>query len=254
MTDRNINSIDDLLKIIEQLEGTHPKDFWFRGVANYDWRLIPSIQRNQKRMHRERYISNDFYIRAKPIMRNPPEKKDYAGWVSLMQHFGLPTRLLDWSRSPLVAAFFAVEKYRQYPNTDACLWILKPRLLNEEGFGNYVYPVDAETSQKMLLPAFKERGYEEELTDKILACFSTDNNPRMYAQQSCFTIHNSTKRLEDICLGKMLYKIKIPSAARENLYQSLDIFGISESYVYPDLDHISSDIKRIYDINSDDPD
>ena len=115
----------------------------------------------------------------------------------------------------MVAVFFAVEKYRQYSNTDACLWILNPRLLNEkEGFGNYVYPVDSETSQKMLLPAFKERGYEVELTDKILASFSTDNYPRMYAQQSCFTIHNSTKQLEDICSEKMLYKIKIPLQER----------------------------------------
>ena len=252
MIEKTINSIDELLDFVKLLNEKHNQRLWFRGVSDESWHLIPSAQRNQKRIEAERYITNDFYIRAKQVLDKSPEKKNYAAWVSILQHYGLPTRMLDWSSSPLIAAFFAVEKYNMFPDINACIWVLAPGLLNEkEGFDNCIYPVDADTAQNMLLPAFKENGEVEELKDKIIACHSTENNLRMYSQQANFTIHNSLKRLEDICDSNMLYKIIIPSSACKNFYASLEIFGITESYVYPDLDHISHDLKRIYNIASD---
>lgn len=242
-----IRTIDELLTLITALQQKHNQLLWFRGVANEDWDLVPSIQRSQNRVAAERFITNDFYIKARQVMEHAPDKKNYSAWMSIMQHFGLPTRLLDWSSSPLIATFFAVEKYKDFPHANACVWILVPGLLNRaEGFGDCIYPVDAITAQNMLLPAFKGRGQVEELNDKILACHSTENNLRMYSQQANFTIHNSQKRLANICDSDMLYKIRIPSAERARLLDNLEIFGITESFVYPDLDHISKDIKRAY--------
>ncbi|MBR6509314.1 MAG: FRG domain-containing protein [Clostridia bacterium] len=244
-----INTIDELLNFITELSLKHGQRLWFRGVANKEWDLIPSIQRSSDRMASERFITNDFYIKAKQVMKYAPDKKNYSAWMSIMQHFGLPTRLLDWSSSPLVATFFAVEEYKKYPQADACVWVLAPGLLNKaEGFGDCIYPVDAVTAQNMLLPAFKERGQVIELEDKILACHSTENNLRMYSQQANFTIHNSQKRLTSICDSDTLYKIIIPSKERGRLLYNLEIFGITESFIYPDLDHISNDLKRAYRI------
>jgi len=250
MIERTIYTIEELLNFITELNIQHGQRIWFRGVANKEWKLCPSIQRTSERIKAERYITNDFYIKAKQVMENAPEKKNYSAWMSIMQHYGLPTRLLDWSSSPLIATFFAVEQYGKYPNADAAIWVLAPGLLNEsQGFGNCIFPVDADTVQNMLLPAFKEKGHIDELKDKIIACHSTENNLRMYSQQANFTIHNSEKKLTEICNSEMLYKIIIPSSARERLLYDLEIFGITESYIYPDLDHISKDIKRIYNIN-----
>lgn len=166
-----------------------------------------------------------------------------------MQHYGLPTRMLDWSQSPLVAVFFATETYKQTPDIDACVWVLAPGLLNErEGFGNCIYPIDADTTQEMLLPAFKHAHHNPELKGKILACSSTENNLRMYAQHSNFTVHNSPDRLEDICDENMLYKIIIPCERKEYFIESLRVFGITQGAIYPDLDHISSDLKDSYGI------
>ncbi len=249
MIEKTISSIDGLLNFIRKLNEKHGLRLWYRGVADNTWPLLPSIQRNEYRIGAERYITNDFYIKAKQVLEKAPEKKNYSAWMSIMQHYGLPTRLLDWSQSPLVSVFFAVEKYSDFPETDACVWVLAPGKLNEiEGFGNCIYPVDADTIQNMLLPAFKENGHVEELNDKIIACHSTENNLRMYSQQANFTIHNSRRRLEDICDENTLYKIKIPAGAREYFLYSLEIFGITESFVYPDLDHISHDLKRFYNI------
>lgn len=249
MITQEVRTIDELLQFVNSLYQMHGSRLWYRGEENTELTLIPSIQRSQKRLDAERYITNDFYIRAKQILSNAPEKHNYAGWVSLMQHYGLPTRILDWSQSPLIAVFFATETYRSTPGTNACVWVLAPGLLNaREGFGNCIYPIDADTTQEMLLPAFKHTHHNPELRDRILACSSTENNLRMYSQYSNFTVHNSLRRLEDICDENMLYKIIIPADRKKYFIDSLRVFGITEGSVYPDLDHISSDLRDSYGI------
>lgn len=246
---QEIRTIDELLQFMNGLYEKHGSRLWYRGEENAALTLIPSIQRSEKRIQVERYITNDFYIRARQILDNPPRKHNYAAWVSLMQHYGLPTRMLDWSESPLIAAFFATETYRITPKIDAGVWVLAPDLLNEmEGFGRCIYPIDADTTQEMLLPAFKHNHHNLELVDRILACSSTENDLRMYSQHSNFTVHNSLQKLEDICDENMLYKIIIPSDRKKYFIDSLRVFGITESAVYPDLDHISSDLRDSYGI------
>ena len=248
MVIKKISTMDELLNFVSSLNDKHGR-LWYRGEEDANLSLIPSIQRTKKRIEVERYITNDFYIRAKQIMNHPPEKHNYAGWVAIMQHYGLPTRMLDWSQSPLIASFFATETYKENPNKDAGVWVLIPDRLNEmEGFGKCVYPIDADTTQEMLLPAFKHNHHNHELDDRILACSSTENNLRMYSQQANFTVHNSLQRLEDICDEETLYKIIIPSERRKYFLDSIRAFGISEMSIYPDLDHISKDLRNIYEI------
>lgn len=242
-----VSTIDELLQFVNNLSGEAGLRPWYRGEENAALTLVPSIQRSQKRLNAERSITNEFYIRAKQILNHAPEKHNYAGWVSLMQHYGLPTRMLDWSQSPLIASFFATETYRSTPGTDAGVWVLIPENLNEqEGFGHCIFPIDADTSQEMLLPAFKHTHHNPALRDKILACHSTENNLRMYSQQAGFTVHNSQRRLEDICDESTLYKIIIPKDRKKYFIDSLKAFGITESFIYPDLDHISNDLKNSY--------
>jgi len=249
MTEKKIETIDELLQFVDSLHKVHGLSLWYRGVEDKKWELLPSIQRSRHRMESERYLANDFYIRTKQILNKCPDKKNYAAWMSLMQHFGLPTRLLDWSQSPLIAVFFATETWYKSPQVDACVWVLAPSKLNDrEGFGNCIYPVDADTIQKMLLPAFKDRGHNEELTDKIIACYSTENNLRMYSQQASFTVHNSLRKLRDICDSNTLFKIIIPANRKQYFLDSLRVFGITEGFVYPDPDHISKDLKNKYGI------
>jgi hypothetical protein len=77
----------------------------FRGVSNNDFRLIPSIGRIPDWKYTERESINKFRLRA--INSTSYQPKNDWEWLAVAQHHGLPTRLLDWSTSPLVAAYFA---------------------------------------------------------------------------------------------------------------------------------------------------
>ena len=249
MIEQKIRTIDELLGFVHKLYETHGLQLWYRGVMDARLILLPSIQRSERRIQCERSLVNDFYIRTRPVLEQCPDKKNYAAWMALMQHYGLPTRLLDWSQSPLIAVFFATETYYKNPDVDACVWVLAPGRLNEsEGFGNCVYPLDADTAQDMLLPAFKDRGHNPDVADKIIACRSTENNMRMYSQQANFTVHNSLRKLVDICDSETLYKIIIPADRKLYFLESLRVFGITEGFIYPEPEHISNDLRRLYGI------
>lgn len=247
MIEIKINSIDDLIEEIRKLKAIYGKQpIWFRGQEKSEWHLEPSIHRG-KLLEKENYVTNDFYIYVNQIEDNAPLKEDYAAWMSLMQHYGLPTRILDWSSSPLVACYFALERNRDKSN-DSCIWVLIPRNINiQEGFGEYVYPINAYTVQQMLMPAFKDKVIlENQFVDKIIACHSVKKDLRMYSQQSSFTVHNSLRKLEDICDEETLFKFIIPQCCKESMYESLNILGISTRFIYPDMEHVSGDVIKKY--------
>lgn len=247
MVEITIKSIDNLIDEIRKLRNIYGKQpIWYRGQENRGWHLEPSIHRGDL-MNKENYVANDFYIYVNQIEDNAPIKENYAAWMSLMQHYGLPTRILDWSSSPLIACYFALEKNREKSN-DSCIWVLIPRKVNmQEGFGEYVYPIDAYTVQQMLLPAFKpDTILEDKFVDKIIACHSVKKDLRMYSQQSSFTVHNTKRKLEDICDSNTLFKFVIPCECKEEMYESVSILGISTSFIYPDMEHVSKDIIKKY--------
>ena len=210
MIEIKINSIDDLIEEIRKLKAIYGKQpIWFRGQEKSEWHLEPSIHRG-KLLEKENYVTNDFYIYVNQIEDNAPLKEDYAAWMSLMQHYGLPTRILDWSSSPLVA-------------------------------------INAYTVQQMLMPAFKDKVIlEDQFVDKIIACHSVKKDLRMYSQQSSFTVHNSLRKLEDICDEETLFKFIIPQCCKESMYESLNILGISTRFIYPDMEHVSGDVIKKY--------
>ena len=203
---KQLQIVRTLGELIDTIDKLNQKEvLWYRGHENKDWELIPSVQRPEF-AGREQYLANDFYMKASVILLTKPDYRNYSAWLSIMRHYGLPTRLLDWSRSPLIAAYFATQNWEREEYGDGCIWILSPSKLNaEEGFQEYLYSIDSHTALQMIRPA-------------------------------------TERKLVDIEQEGLLQNIIIPQKAKKRIAYELNIMGITLSHVYPDAQNIAAEL------------
>lgn len=240
------NNLRELISIVYDLYPTGKYYLWYRGHLDESWDLIPSVQRGTY-CDNEQHMAIDFYMRVNVALKEKPPSKYYPGWVALMQHYGLPTRLLDWTKSLLVAAFFATYDYETLKDKEGCVWVFRPAQLNEiEGLGKCICAMDSQVIWDLLAPVFDSKDEKKEAHDKIYACYPVENNMRVYVQQSAFTVHNSKRRLQDIKSDQLLTKIIIPYEAKKIIIKELKICGITLKSIYPDAEHIAEEIKAFY--------
>jgi FRG domain len=119
----------DASRLLAHLQSYRPigSRWVFRGQKRASWGLAPSIERlgadtliDQAR--HEELLGRAFRRCAHHYLASPPHEEDELEWLALMQHHGAPTRLLDWTKSPLVAAFFAVADAE--PDQPSAIWAI----------------------------------------------------------------------------------------------------------------------------------
>lgn len=240
MTDVTVSNITELVAVAASL---HPhlgrSKHWWRGQADSRWKLVPSIHHKGASL-RERNLTFRFMHMAKSRHRECPPNADHSGWLFLMQHYGLPTRLLDWTDSLLVALYFAIED-AQFDGVEASLWAMSPAGLNfsESGEG-LVYSADHERLLPVVIDAFAPA---QGSTDRIVAVLTDQRDVRQLVQQSVFTIHGRETPIEDIPDARQfLARVRIPAAAKQEFRMIADLLGVGRATLFPDLANLAADL------------
>lgn len=233
MTNFDIESLSDFINKIEILKnksessGNH-SEFLFRGQRS-DQKLCPKLVRlnlNGEIKNIEKLMLNEFKKSSLPLADFEP--KDNWDLLALAQHHGLPTRLLDWTYSALVALWFAVHKPPK-DNNCGVVWVLRPDIS------------DFRDTEK----------FDDPLKNKVTKIFrSRIISKRISAQAGVFTVHriSSDGKIVPLeCVAgfrEKLIKLNIPPENFVPIRKSLKMMGVNHSTIFPDIDGLCQHLER----------
>lgn len=292
MQSHEINSLHEFLTVLEKLKfqfshSTKAIDFSYRGVCNSSFPLLPGIHREislkekgvsgKAKMYRahEYEILSHFIKEASSYISNT-FKEDYLSRMVYAQHFGVPTRLLDFTSNPLVALYFCCKDSLE---TDGSVW-----LLNELNFYNWCCqsdfvihnePINKQQIINSIIAEIKGScDYDNQRIEmkRPVSYIPYYIDQRMIAQSSRFLIWGKDSRpLEEMVNEKeymvlspqgvkydishdtrFLFRFTILSSCKYNILKQLNTFEINEKTLFPGLDGIGRYIADIYRTNTTD--
>jgi hypothetical protein len=149
---RSLSHFLELLVSTLKSDGT----YWFRGHADLRWYLAPSAFRYPTEDERARALAllTEFKRVAEIKQTRPPRDNDELGWLQVARHFGLPTRLLDWTESPLISLYFACEDDER----DGAVFVLNPVDLNRLSYHDRPRILDARADAEIIQRYFQLGG------------------------------------------------------------------------------------------------
>ena len=243
-------SIDSIGAFVDALRSTSAETVvWFRGQRRMDWKLLPNIARPTNRrpdgaLDQEAAAIKRFRQNAGAFLARMPE--DMWQLIFLMQHHRGLTRLLDWSESPLVALYFALEKGDD--DEKAVVWCLDPMGLNEHAGHRRRNPRD-------VLGFGDDDVLDSYLPDRVkpgdtvllpVAGIGPRNSARMVAQSGTFTIiHADPQAIEDVEGGAHVWRFIIPGENKSSLRDDLRLIGFNEFMLFPDLERVALYTKEL---------
>jgi hypothetical protein len=169
-------------------------------------------------------------------------------WYFLMQHYGAPTRLLDWTDNPLVALFFAVFEHPR--DCEAVVWVLDPWWLNSKMRKGVTGPMEADWHEAQpYLPDIEDAFVTDTAGPTVPAAIEPPHvDRRLAVQRSHFVIFGKTKDLarttaaREPASTRRLEKIVIPPESIPEIQIQLENAGFKISTIFPDLEHLSKEL------------
>jgi hypothetical protein len=261
---------------LKDLENTFGEEtIWWRGHTDaVKWELKPSALRPPLKTREgiEHELIRKFRSRAIGRLRHRPIPSSELEWLILAQHYGLPTRLLDWTENPLTALYFAVlDEPNREKSVDGCLWAISPSRLNAQfaqpGLPNSamkrLFGAEEPTVQAMAMDAFgiddaaivrrfphlKPAKQKRLGLPRVLALAAVEMDERIVAQAGRFTIHRPDRQFVgpiDRLQGHENYirEFRIPAECKNDLRKLLVRMGIRKWNLFPDLQSLAEGLKE----------
>jgi len=266
-----INNISEYIKAIQKINSTEneKKFLFYRGVNNTDYCLTPKIFRKREPQYNEREILLDYKQYLPQLSPNYSFPKDVLKILADMQHQGIPTRLLDWTTSPLIALFFACEKNNS--EVDSKIFVLNPWKLwktivldGNKNINSDIHQIHIYTRALLSLYQVKsdyqideiinilKKEYSFEISpelfkEKFKMAFpfvSSFSNDRIVAQKGCFTIHGLNESSIECQEQGVLHKFFIDKSAKKKIIEELNLLGIDDYSVFPDYEGMRKSFER----------
>jgi len=256
---------------------TSPPHVWFRG-QDRDEPLLPKVLRKVtnpntgKECNYNEYHIHQGFSAAYGNYTSERFQDRSSEYYSFMQHYGIPTRLLDWTENGILALYFAVSNGAYDDDVQRVVWVMNPGALNQltTGRPTSYAPLLSHTALVQLRLKMPGSINDDNFTDQFIAeeinSLTTNDKPsieqlrfpiafwpvssgniRIAAQKGCFTVHGTTLQsiesyFENSDIRKYLIKIKIQREAVPLMRKQLQIMGMTPMSVYPDLFGLSSEL------------
>lgn len=229
-----IEHLADYFTIVDSL--TADEVFWFRGHAEVDWDLIPSALRYKVQSQRDKAVVllDEFRRIAELKISRPPRPAARLEWVQLAQHYGLPTRLLDWTQSATIGLFFAC---LPPDDRDGVLFVLNPSGLNALGPAKVQRVLTMHEDEDLILQYLSLTGAARGARGRAAVAINPVwNSERLILQRGGFTLHGSKFAL-DRKQAPSLVGIPIVREKKARLRHQLHRIGVDRLTVFPELEH-----------------
>jgi len=237
---QKIVSLADFLAVISDAIRTNDR-FWFRGHDDVTYDLTPSALRYSDLANRAKALGlmADFKRIAELKLRRVPESGEELKWALIAQHYGLPTRLLDWTESATTALYFACLQEER----DGLVFILNPVDLNRLSYPLKPRVLDPQEDSAIILSYLRASPTRSRGGRNPVAIYPIWNSERLIIQRGVFTLHGKVFDLDGTKIASLI-AIPILKESKPRLRNELQRIGVDEMTLFPELEHSCSHLKR----------
>jgi FRG domain len=224
------NTWPEFLTALQQARGEigNPEEVWYRGHSRLRYVLTPSLLRSTLGLAKEQGLFDDYARSASRLL--PSRSNDWERLFD-MQHYGIPTRLLDWTEVVGIAVAFALYDSRE-DNEDSAIFVLNPAALNRKSGQAAIKQAPAEPTFDYKAVYWHGNPFTPNYPIAFRPLLQSD---RLVAQRGTFTIHGSDPRPLDEQAPDCVRRIIISPAAKPGAREFLEYAALDPSRIYPDI-------------------